>query len=159
MQDARIHTTSDGWALDSFIVLFGLHEADYQDHVGTVQRELATHLRRQEQCALPPFSPRARRSGPGHRQARAFPVMPKFDLQPDARSSSWRLSIVCADRAGLLYDFAVLFSAHKIDLKMAKIHTLGERVEDTFIIEGKQLADTQARRGFETALLDTLNGH
>ena len=159
VQDARIHTTSDGWALDSFIVLFGLYEADYQDHVGTVQRELATHLRRQEQHALPPFSPRARRTGPGHRQARTFPVMPKFDLQPDDRSSSWRLSIVCADRAGLLYDFAVLFSAHKIDLKMAKIHTLGERVEDTFIIEGKQLADAQARRLFESALLDTLNGH
>lgn len=159
VQDARIHTTQDGWALDSFIVLFGLHETDYQDHVGTVQRELAAHVLRHAQQELPPFNPRTRRTGAGHRQARAFPVNPTFDLQTGDQEHSWRLSIVCADRAGLLYDFAVLFSAHKIDLKMAKIHTLGERVEDTFLIESRQLADFPTRQRFEAAILATLNGH
>lgn len=159
VQDARIHTTKDGWALDSFIVLFGMHETNYQDHIGTVQRELANHIQRHAQRKLPPFRPRNRRSGPGHRQARTFPVIPKIDLQRDNRGTSWRLSVTCADRTGLLYDFAVLFSVNKIDLKMAKINTLGERVEDTFIIESKLFSDAQARAQFESDLLATLNDH
>lgn len=159
VQDARIHTGNDGWALDSFIVLFGQHrQTQYQDHVGTVQRELATHLHAHAQQQLPAVTPITRRVGARHRQARAFPITPHVDLQPDERSSKWRLSIVCADRAGLLYDLAVLFSTHQINLKMAKVHTLGERVEDTFILEGRQLADAATRLRLTEAIRATLRG-
>lgn len=159
IQDARIHTTQDGWALDSFIVLFGQHDTDYHDHIGTVQRELAAHLLDQSKHKRQTAN-RGRRSGASRRQAHAFPIAPLVTLQPADRGDSWRLSIVCADRAGLLYDFALLFSTHHINLKMAKIHTLGQRVEDTFTIEGRQLGDQQAREGFTQAILDLLHtGH
>lgn len=150
IQDARIHTTRDGWALDSFIVLFGQNDTDYHNHIGTVQRELASHLQDQAETKRP-GSNRARHSGASRRQARTFPIEPQVDLQADARTGSWRLSIVCADRPGLLYDLARLFSRHEINLKMAKIHTLGQRVEDSFIIEGEHLSDMQQREHFTQA--------
>lgn len=155
IQDARIHTTADGRALDSFIVLFG-HETDYHDHIGTVQRELAAHLLDQNEHSRPPAS-RGRHAGAGRRQARTFPINPQLELQPADSNHVWRLSIVCADRPGLLYDLALLFSQHRINLKMAKIHTLGQRVEDSFIIEGQQLADAAVRDDFSHAILELLH--
>lgn len=157
IQDARIHTTAHGWALDSFIVLFAHHQTQYQDHVGEVQRELAAHLR-SDAAQQTTRAARSHRSGAQHRRARAFPIVPKLDLRPEERSEAWRLSIVCADRTGLLYDLAVVFSAHKINLKMAKIHTLGERVEDVFILDGDPLLNAPARGEFERAISSALTG-
>lgn len=159
IQDARIHTTREGWALDSFIVLFGRQGTDYNDHIGTVQRELAAYLQdpvRRKTYA----SSRPRHSGARRRQARTFPITPQVAIQAADRSDSWHLSIVCADRSGLLYDLAMVFSKHQINLKMAKIHTLGQRVEDTFIIEGQQLAEAQGRENIAQAILHVLhNAH
>lgn len=157
IQDARIHTTADGWALDSFIVLFIHHPTQYQDHIGQVQRELSAHLSAEAGWRTTPAS-RSHRSGARRRRARAFPIIPTLELRPDERSEAWRLSIVCTDRTGLLYDLAVVFSAHQIGLKMAKIHTLGERVEDVFILEGDPLSDTQTRVEFERAISSALMG-
>lgn len=158
IQDARIHTTKHGWALDSFVVLFARPDTDYRNHVGIVQRDLAVHLSQpvsdNDWLHTPPY----RRCGSAQRRARAFPIIPQADLQYDERNASWRLSIVCADRAGLLYALSTLFSAQQIQLKMAKIHTLGERVEDVFILDGAPLSDADARIRFKRAILAVLAG-
>lgn len=158
VQDARVHTTRHGWALDSFIVLFTKHEAQYQEHIGSVQRELAAYLRDPRPVKAGPNVSYRRTGRRERRRARVFPVVPQLDLRPQEPAGSWRLSIVCADRPGLLYDLARVFSVHQISLKMAKIHTLGERAEDVFILESEQLADTRARSQFERAVLAALNG-
>lgn len=157
IQDARIHTTSHDWALDSFIVLFANHDTDYQDYIGAVQRDLAAHL---GALSEPRTRSTARKHRPAsvRRRARTFPIVPTLELRPDGHSAAWRLSIVCADRSGLLYDLAVVFNTHQISLKMAIIHTLGERAEDVFILEGDPLQDTQARVEFQRSLLSTLMG-
>lgn len=159
VQDARIHTTRDGWALDSFIVLTRGAHANYADHVHAVKRGLGAHLRHHPPARTGIRQASARRPGPARRQVRTFPITPHVDLQPEARNGAWRLSVVCADRPGLLYDLATLFSRHGINLKMAKIHTLGERVEDVFTIEGNHLADADLRTHFEHAVSQTLVTH
>lgn len=155
--DARIHTTRHGWALDSFIVLANLQSPRYQDITGTVQRELALHL---DSGAPLARLGRRRASGNDHgrRRARTFPIVPQVTLQPDAGNALWRLSVICVDEPGLLYKLACVFSAHHVTLKMAKIHTLGERVEDVFILAGEHLLQSRARLRFERAILAVLSG-
>jgi len=53
------------------------------------------------------------------------------------------LSIVAGDRPGLLARIAYLLAQHNIELRSAKINTLGSRAEDTFWISGEALARPQ----------------
>jgi [protein-PII] uridylyltransferase len=66
------------------------------------------------------------------------------------------LSVSAADRPGLLYTIAMTLAAHCANLHTAKISTLGERVEDTFLISGGDLRDTASRIRLETELLERL---
>ncbi|MFA5520333.1 MAG: [protein-PII] uridylyltransferase [Castellaniella sp.] len=161
IQEARIHTTRNGWALDSFIVLHTHHAVRYDTLIGTVQRELAAHLQRHEidQKAGRDAPRRARpasRKRTAMRQAQVFPLAPGIALTPGTRGEDWTLSIVCADRPGLLHMLARILADHGIRLKMAKIHTLGERAEDVFIIDGTLLDHLPGRLQLERALLNAL---
>ncbi|CPJ36854.1 [protein-PII] uridylyltransferase [Bordetella pertussis] len=84
--------------------------------------------------------------------------MPQAELSPDERSQSWRLSVTATDRPGLLYALARVFAEHGVDLIMAKIMTLGERVEDVFIVSGSALERPRSQMQFERAILDALAG-
>lgn len=157
VQDARIHTTHHGWALDSFIVLLPSHEKDYRSNATLVEHEL------DEQLRLAPGAGSAEPASagawqPGSRRSRVFPIIPNVELQPDERSASWRLSIIAADRPGLLHSLARVFAANSVSLKMAKIMTLGDRVEDIFIIEGDVLGHPRSQLQFERNVLATLDG-
>lgn len=153
VQDARIHTTRQGWALDSFIVLLPDNDRDYRSHAAVVEHEL------QERLALPPktHEPRSTFRPAGSRRSRAFPIPPSVALQADENGKSWRLSLTTTDRPGLLHDLAQVFVAHGIDLKMAKIMTLGDRVEDIFILEGPILDHPRGQLQFERHILSTLD--
>ncbi|HUH39727.1 MAG TPA: bifunctional uridylyltransferase/uridylyl-removing protein, partial [Castellaniella sp.] len=154
IQDARIHTTRKGWALDSFIVLLPEHERDYRSHAALVEHELRDDLSRTDRRQVVRPAIRAL----GSRRSRAFPIMPSVSLQADDKGQSWRLMITTADRIGLLHDLAQVFAQHGVDLKMAKIMTLGDRVEDIFILEGDALDHPRGQLQFERDLLDALGG-
>jgi [protein-PII] uridylyltransferase len=142
--------------LDSFIVLLPGHEKDYRSHASLVEHELDQALRQAD-------DPHALRTGshefrrPGSRRSRVFPIVPNVELQPDERSASWRLSVTAADRPGLLHSLAQVFAQHGISLKMAKVLTLGDRIEDIFIIEGDVLGHPRAQLQFERNVLATLD--
>jgi [protein-PII] uridylyltransferase len=65
--------------------------------------------------------------------------------------------VSASDRAGLLYLIARILARHRINLQLAKITTLGERVEDTFLIDGPELQYNRAQIAIETELLEALN--
>ena len=153
VQDARVHTTHHGWALDSFIVLLPESDADYRSYATLVQHELAAELDRGP-VAPAPADPTVWRKR--SRRSRVFPIVPSVELQPDEHSASWRVSITAADRPGLLYSLAQVFARHGVDLKMAKIMTLGDRVEDIFIIGGDTLEQPRAQLQFERDMLAAL---
>ena len=79
-----------------------------------------------------------------------------MSLQPDERAQKWLLSISASDRVGLLYSVARVLAKHKVNLLLAKISTLGERVEDTFLVDGAVLQQNKAQLEIETELLDAL---
>jgi [protein-PII] uridylyltransferase len=90
------------------------------------------------------------------RRVKSFPIAPRVSLQPDERAQKWLLSISASDRVGLLYSVARVLANHKVNLFLAKISTLGERVEDTFLIDGAALQQNKVQLEIETELLNAL---
>jgi [protein-PII] uridylyltransferase len=56
----------------------------------------------------------------------------------------------------LLYTVANTIAEHGANLHTAKISTLGERVEDVFLISGGDLANSSRRIKLETDLMERL---
>ena len=90
------------------------------------------------------------------RRVRHFPVTPMVDLRPDERGTSHVLTLVASDRPGLLYGVARILAAHRIDLRTAKINTLGDRGEDVFLVSGDTLRDEKSVLQLEQELLAEL---
>lgn len=155
IMDARIHTTRHGYALDSFMLLDVSGRDSDRSMISYIEHELIDRLTRQ----APPEAPA---SGRISRQVKHFPIQPKVTiqplvtLQPDEEGILFVLSISASDRPGLLYIVAMALAAHGANLHTAKIVTLGERVEDTFLISGGDLDKSASRIKLETELLDKL---
>jgi [protein-PII] uridylyltransferase len=66
------------------------------------------------------------------------------------------LSVSTSDRSGLLYAIARVLGKHEINLQLAKVSTLGERVEDTFLVSGPALQQPKLQLQIESELLDAI---
>ncbi|MDR1855518.1 MAG: ACT domain-containing protein, partial [Azoarcus sp.] len=66
------------------------------------------------------------------------------------------LSIEAADRPGLLFSVAEVLANYDINVETAKIATLGERVEDTFLLTGGGLERNKRAIQLERELLERL---
>jgi [protein-PII] uridylyltransferase len=147
--DAKIHTTRHGYALDSFVLLDPMNNLNYRDTIGLIEHDLVERLR----AYAPPDQPG---SGRLSRQVKHFPISPEVNIRPDERGNHHVMSIKAADRTGLLFSVAQVLARHQIDVYAAKIATLGERVEDTFLLSGRELAKTSTLLRLEQELLDVL---
>ncbi len=147
--DAKIHTTRTGWALDTFQIVTTLLPEHYRELMTMVELGLTQTL--EHQGPLPPPT-----KGRVSRRVKSFPITPRVALKPDDKAQNWLLSISASDRNGLLYSIALVLAEHGIDLQLAKISTLGERVEDTFLISGAELQQSKAQIEIETELLAAL---
>jgi [protein-PII] uridylyltransferase len=147
--DAKIHTARNGFALDTFQVVSPDLAEHYRELAGMVEVELARTL---DQAGPLPEPSRGRVS----RRVKSFPVAPRVDLRPDEKAQRWLLSVSASDRAGLLYSIARVLAQHRLNLQLAKVTTLGERVEDTFLIDGPGLQQNKAQIAIETELLEAL---
>ena len=148
--DARVHTTRAGYALDTFQVITPFFDQAYRDLIALVENQLGLAL---QADGLLPQPGRGRLS----RRVKSFPVTPRVQLRPDERAQRWVLSVSASDRSGLLYSIARVLAKHHINLQLAKISTLGERVEDTFLVDGAALQHNRSQIEFETELLDALS--
>lgn len=153
IQDARIHTTHSGYALDSFIVLPVNASEDLRSQASLIEHELSRYLIEQP-AGLATFTNVAVRRP--SRMSRAFPVPPVVELYPDDNKHNWRLEITATDRPGLLGDIAKIFVEYGLEIQTAKVMTLGDRVEDVFVISGETLMQPRSQRSFERAVLDSL---
>jgi [protein-PII] uridylyltransferase len=148
--DARVNTTRHQYALDSFTVLDPENSGrEYRDVMSYVEHELADAL---ESGAPLPGPVRGRVS----RQLRHFPITPQVDIRPDERGTSHVLSVTGGDRPGLLYEVARVLVGYGISVHTAFIHTLGERVEDTFLVSGPRLSSEKTVLQLEADLLAAL---
>ncbi|MFS0754346.1 [protein-PII] uridylyltransferase [Noviherbaspirillum sp. 1P10PC] len=148
--DAKIHTTRNGYALDTFLVTEPAFANNYRDIINLIEHELGQSLSSSQ--PLPPP-----RKGRLSRLSRTFPFTPTVDLRPDERGQYYLLSVSASDRNGLLYAIANVLAKYRVNLHTAKIMTLGERVEDVFLVDGPVLQHARSQIQLERELLDALH--
>jgi [protein-PII] uridylyltransferase len=148
--EAKVHTTRNGYALDTFVLMGEGRNAHYQDRISMIEAELAEEL----QSDAPLRPPRGGRLS---RRVRHFPISPAVDIRPDERGAFHVLSIVAADRPGLLYGVARILARYRINLQTARINTLGDRAEDVLLIASERLQDSKTVLQLEQDILHELS--
>lgn len=149
IMDAKIHTTKHGYALDSFNLFDASNRGMDRETCTIIEHDLLEVLQGKTRPGSPPM-------GRISRQVRSFPITPVVLLEPDESGQQYVLSIRAADRTGLLYAIAETLTRHGASLHTARISTLGERVEDTFLISGRALSQSRDRLLLENDLLEQL---
>ncbi|HWH47431.1 MAG TPA: [protein-PII] uridylyltransferase [Burkholderiales bacterium] len=148
--EAKIYTTRHSYALDSFQVMDPARATlHYRDLISYVEHELDSRLR--EHGPLPPPS-----TGRMSRQVRYVPITPEVLIRPDEKGTYYYLNVVAGDRPGLLYRIARVLDSYGINVYTAKINTLGERAEDSFLVNGDALQDSKQVVRLEAELVREL---
>ncbi len=147
--DARVHTARNGFALDTFQVVTSSAPEQYRELTSMVENGLAGAIAETGPLRTPS-------RGRVSRRVKSFPIAPRVTLRPDEKAQRWLLNISASDRVGLLYSVARVLANHHINLQLAKVATLGERVDDTFLIDGPELQHNRAQIAVETELLQAL---
>ena len=148
--DARVHTANNGYALDTFQVVSDSLQGHYRELTNMVENDLMQAI---VQGGPLPEPGRKRVS----RRVKSFPITPRVTLRPDEKAQRWLLGISASDRAGLLYLVARVLARHGLSVQLAKVSTLGERVEDTFLVQGAELQNNNRQIEIETELLHALS--
>jgi [protein-PII] uridylyltransferase len=148
--EAKIHATRDGHALDSFLVMDPENRGTpYRDILNYIEYELTARIR--DRVPLQP-APSARLP----RQLKSFPLEPSLTLSPVESGHGHLLCLTAGDRPGLLYDVAQVLDRHGVNVRSAKVNTLGSRAEDAFVLEGAALERVGERLELEQELLRVL---
>ncbi|MGC9560697.1 [protein-PII] uridylyltransferase [Brachymonas sp.] len=148
--DAKVHTTTDGYALDTFQVVTSIMPEHYREFMTMVESSL-THVL-EHPGALPEPS-----HGRLSRRAKSFPMTPTVQFTPDEKVEHWLITINASDRMGLLYRITRVLAHDHIHLQLAHISTMGDRVEDTFLVKGKGLSSGPVQARLESDLLDAIS--
>ena len=146
---ARLLPASDGHVLDNIIVLKGSHTPDIKRIAQTVLAAL------KDPASIKP----AKHMLP--RQLRHFKTATRIEFSASPTPDRTMLSIVCADRPGLLADIAFALLQSKVRVHDARIATFGERAEDIFTISDRDdhaIKDETLLQSIREALLDYLEG-
>jgi [protein-PII] uridylyltransferase len=150
VQHARLLPSSDGYALDNFITLKGSHTPDNKRVAQTLSAALKdpAHIKPAKHM-LP-------------RQLKHFktPTRIEFNQQPQVQRTL--MSLVCADRPGLLADIAYVLLQRRIRVHDARIATFGERAEDIFVLsdrDDRAITEPDELALIHSALLEFLEGN
>jgi [protein-PII] uridylyltransferase len=126
--DARVSPTDDGFTLGLYHILEddGAPITD-QDRQTEIEFAVLRALERAD-ASMPVVSRRA------PRQARMFNTATQVTISVDDRNQRSVLELVAGDRPGLLCDVGKVLMQQHIELRKAKIMTVGERAEDVFYV-------------------------
>ncbi len=152
IHDARIITSRNGYALDTYLILdeSGVHlqsEFQIQEIVDALTKELGT---------LSAQHPRVTRRPP--RSFQHFNIPTQISFGNDAPNDRTILELITGDRPGLLSAVGRAFSASGVRLQNARIATFGSRAEDVFYITDthNQPLQPQQQDNLREHLLDNL---
>ncbi len=129
---AKIYTTAHDYALDTFIVLDQSGKSvSYSGLLKFIEHELTQKLDSDATLEAP-------MQGRISRQVKHMPIDTQVNITEETDQQHHKLDIIANDRPGLLATLARIFWQHQIDLHNAKINTLGNRAEDSFIISAQK---------------------
>ena len=153
--DALVTTRESGVCFDTYTVLDGDGQALPEDKA--LHQRIADRLRSTLGNSIHRIE-RPQRRLP--RQLRELPRPTEVAITPSPDGSESILTILAADRPGLLATIAIMLVELNLQLLSAKITTLGERVEDTFIIQsedGAAIPDGEPTYMLENTMRQHLN--
>ena len=156
--DARVHTSTDGLALDNFLV---------QDPLGRPFQESVQIERLKEAIgeALVNRSKLVSRldaKAPPRRRAEAFMIAPSVLVNNAASNRFTVVEVNAADRPALLNNLAQALFESKVTLHSAHIATYGERAVDTFYVTdlfGGKIEAKPRIKALEARLLQAAKGN
>ena len=129
---AKIYTTEHEYALNTFIVLDQSSKSvSYSGLLKYIEVELALKLDSKTRLDEP-------LQGRISRQVKHMPISTMVKITEDDKSNHHMMEIIANDRPGLLASIAHKLFQLEILLHNAKINTLGNRAEDTFVISAKR---------------------
>lgn len=131
---AQIYTTAHGYALDNFVVLEPeTRQVSYNGLLKHIEQGMTAQLTENQPLT-------AMLGGRVSRQVKHMPITTQVIVHPSAshhgHENFQQLDIITSDRPGLLAQMAQILLEHEVSLYNAKINTLGNRVEDSFLISG-----------------------
>ncbi|MCK9468263.1 MAG: [protein-PII] uridylyltransferase [Porticoccaceae bacterium] len=155
IQDARLHTASNGHTFDVFYVLGddGRPLGDDSDRVAEVFYVLSKALRAPTSDTVV-----VRRRTP--LRLKHFNLKTRTFLHNDTSGNFTALEVITPDRPGLLAHLGRIFMRFGLRLHSARIATLGERVEDVFYLTDQHyqpLSDPDFCQQLQTAICSELD--
>ncbi|MCK9529734.1 MAG: [protein-PII] uridylyltransferase [Gammaproteobacteria bacterium] len=153
--DARIMPSSDGYTLDTYIVLEenGTPIEDPR-RIKEIQTRLSRLIRDPRAASL---------TVQRHmkRQLKHFTIPPQVTFQDDSNNGRTIMEVVTSDRPGILSKIGQALMLCGVRLQNAKIATLGARVEDVFFITDKHnepLSDPEQMDCLRSRIIEMLEG-
>ena len=146
---ARILPSNDGYALDNFITLKGSHTPDNKRIAQTLLAALKDpeHIKPAKHI-LP-------------RQLKHFKIPTRIEFSQQLDAQRTQMSLICADRPGLLADIAYVLLQKKVRVHDARIATFGERAEDIFVLSDRNnnaIMEVKDLDAIHAALFEFLEG-
>lgn len=154
IHDARIITSSSQFTLDTYIVLNhdGSSIGNDLARIEEIRHGLTEALRNPDD-----YPTIIQRRVP--RQLKHFAFPPQVTIHNDAQRPVTVLELSAPDRPGLLARIGKIFLDFDVSLQNAKIATLGERVEDVFLItdeKNQPLSDPELCKRLQEAIVRQL---
>jgi [protein-PII] uridylyltransferase len=128
--DATVSTSASGMCFDCYTVLDDEGKPLTRDTA--LRNNICKGLRKAITSGADSLSVPQRRLP---RRLRQLPRPTQTHIQPSADGTASTLTLIASDRPGLLATIAALFVELNLQVLSAKIATLGERVEDIFVIQ------------------------
>lgn len=155
IQDARIITSTSQFSLDTYIVLDsgGDSIGDNPERIRQIKAELIAAL--SDPDAFPTI---IQRRVP--RQLKHFAFAPEVTIFNDPNGQHTILELSAPDRPGLLARMGRILLDFDISVQNAKIVTLGERVDDVFVLtdaDNQALSDPALCESLQQTIIDTLS--
>jgi len=151
--EATAHSTDDGLALQRFRVLDAVRdETPWPDVVDDVMRALDGRIALEARLAE-----RARAYARGGAAPTAAHVTVTFD--DDASTDATVIDVHATDGIGVLYRITRALADLDLDIRAAKVQTMGARVVDAFYVRdrtGAKVTDTAVRAEIERAIVHNL---
>lgn len=149
--DAKIYTTEHNFVLDTFIV----QNIDLSSEaLHSLSLSLPKALYHHMECCQYDATKTGRIKT--SRRLKSFPIEPQITLLPQERAHFYSLEIIAGDYSGILEQVGQVLNQFNIRLYHAKIMTLGDRIEDSFLIASSELEDARFQLKFKESLFNVL---